>query len=64
MSQKQKDLASRALWTALEVVLGFVTVEALNIPVAWVPVVATALSAVKSFVASKVGNPDTVVFDK
>ena len=64
MSQKQKDLASRAGWTALQVVLGFLTVEALDVPVAWVPIVATALSAVKSFVASKTGDPDTVVFDR
>lgn len=63
MSQKQKDVASRAAWTAIQVVLGFITVEVLNVPLAWVPIFATGLSMAKSFVASKVGDPDTVTFN-
>lgn len=61
-SKKAKDLASRAGWTALQAALGVVTVEALGLPLAYAAVVATLLSALKSYVASKVGDPDTVTF--
>tara|TARA_R110000744_G_scaffold179119_2_gene298120 strand:- start:859 stop:1056 length:198 start_codon:yes stop_codon:yes gene_type:complete len=63
MSQKTIDLLTRAAWTAVQVVLGAITVEAFDLDVAFVPVVAAALSAAKSFVATQVGNPDTVTFD-
>jgi hypothetical protein len=59
---KYSALASRAAWTALQAALAVVSVEALGIPLAWAPIVATVLSAVKSFVATKVGDPDTVTF--
>lgn len=62
MSFKYRSLASRAGWTALQAALAVVTVEALGIPLVWAPIVATALSAFKSFVATKVGNPNTVTF--
>jgi hypothetical protein len=62
MSQKYRDLGSRAAWTALQAALSVVTVEALGIPLAWAPILAVLLSAFKSFVATKVGNPDTVTF--
>jgi hypothetical protein len=57
-----RSLASRAGWTALQAALAVVSVEALGVPLVWAPIVATALSAVKSFVATKVGDPDTVTF--
>jgi hypothetical protein len=59
---KYRDLASRAAWTAAQAVLSVITVEALGIPLVWAPIVATVLSAFKSFVATKVGDPDTVTF--
>jgi putative flippase GtrA len=59
---KYRDLASRAAWTAVQAVLSVVTVEALGLPLVWAPIVATVLSAIKSFVATKVGDPDTVTF--
>lgn len=62
ISKKYRDLAARAGWTALQAALGLVTVEALDIPVAWAPIIAVALSSLKSFVATKVGNRDTVTF--
>lgn len=62
MTEKYKNLASRAAWTAAQAALAVVSVEAMGIPLAWAPIVATALSALKSFVASKVGDPDTVTF--
>lgn len=60
--QKYRDLGARAAWTAAQAVLSVVTVEALGLPLVWAPIVAAALSAVKSFVATKVGDPNTVTF--
>ena len=63
MSQKQKDTATRALWTCAQVILGAITVDALGLDPVLIPVVAAGLSALKSIVATKVGDPDTVTFD-
>ena len=63
MTQKYADLASRAGWTAAQAGLAVVTVESLELPVAWAGIVAAVLSAVKSFIATRVGNPETVTFD-
>lgn len=60
--QKYRDLASRAVWTAAQGALGVITVEALDVPIAWAGIVAAALSAAKSYVASKVGDRETVTF--
>jgi hypothetical protein len=65
-----KSLAARAGWTALQAALGAVTVYLSSIDPASQPgsaaivivAVATVLSALKSFVATKVGDPDTVTF--
>lgn len=62
MSQKTKDALSRTAWTALQAVLGVISVEAFNLPVVYVPIIAAVLSQLKSFVATKVGNPNTVTF--
>lgn len=63
MAQKYRDLASRAAWTALQAALGLISAEALGLPLAWAPIFAVALSALKSYVASKVGDRDTVTFN-
>lgn len=63
MKQKYRDLLARAGWTAVQAVLGLVTVEALDVPIGWAPLVAVGLSALKSWVATRVGDPDTVTFD-
>lgn len=63
MTKKLRDLLSRAGWTALQAGLGLITVDALDIPVAYVVPIAWALSSIKSWVATKVGNPNTVTFD-
>lgn len=63
LSKKYRDLLARAGWTAAQAGVGFVTVEALDIPVAWAPIVAVVLSSLKSWIATKVGDPDTVTFD-
>lgn len=62
MSAKYKALSSRAGWTAAQAAVSVVTVEALGIPLVWAPIFATALSALKSFIATKVGDPTTVTF--
>lgn len=53
------DLVERVAWTAAQAGLGVVTVEAAHLPVAYAPVIALVLAAVKGFVASKVGNKDS-----
>lgn len=63
LSRKYRDLLARAGWTAAQAALGLVTVEVLDVPVGWAPIVAVALSSLKSYVATKVGNPETVTFD-
>lgn len=62
MKQKYRDLAARAGWTALQAGLALVTVEALDVPVAWAGVVAAGLSALKSWVAGQVGDRSSVTF--
>jgi hypothetical protein len=55
--QFRLKLAERVLWTAAQAGLGVLTVEVLDVPVAWAPIVATALAALKGYVARRVGNP-------
>jgi len=61
--QKYRDLAARAGWTAAQAGLAVVTVEALGVPVGYAGIVAAVLSAAKSWVATRVGNSETVTFD-
>lgn len=51
-------LAERVFWTAVQAGLGIVTVEALDVPVAYAGVIAAVLAVVKGFVARRVGNPN------
>jgi len=53
------DLAERVGWTAAQVILAGVTVEALDLPPWAVPIVATGLAMAKGLVARKVGDPDS-----
>lgn len=62
LAQKYRDIASRAGWTALQVAIPIIGVIVYDLPPAWVPIGATALSALKSWIATKVGNTDTVTF--
>jgi hypothetical protein len=63
MPRKYRDLLARAGWTAGQAALSIVTVEALGLPVWLAAPAAMALSALKSWVATRVGDPDTVTFD-
>lgn len=51
------DLGERVLWTAVQGGLGLVAVDALDLPVAYVPIAAAILSAIKGFVARKLVSP-------
>ena len=69
-SNALKSLGSRAGWTALQAALGVIIVWASSIDVSDEPgaaativaLSATVLSVLKSFIASKIGDPDTVEF--
>ncbi len=69
-STKYNDLFARAGWTALQAAVGALVVYVSSIDVsddpglaaAVVTVVATVLSSLKSLVASKVGDSETVTF--
>lgn len=63
MPRKYRDLLARAGWTALQAGVGLLTVEALDVPLAWAPIVAVALSSLKSWIATRVGDPDTASFE-
>lgn len=76
LARRWRDLGSRSGWTVLQALVGILTgpevadlIEStLAIKAPWlvaitVPAVAGAVSALKSFVATRIGNPDTVTFD-
>lgn len=61
MSRKKLfDLLERAGWTAAQVLLSGITVEMFDLDPWLIVPIATALSSVKSYVASKVGNTNSV----
>jgi hypothetical protein len=53
------DIGERVAWTFVQGGLGVISTEQLDIPIAWAPVIAAALSATKGWVATKVGNTRT-----
>ena len=53
------DISERLIWTGVQAALAITTVEALDLPVAWTPLVAALLAFVKCVVASKVGVEGT-----
>lgn len=48
-----KNLLERALWTLAQAAVGVVAVLAADVPVAYAPLVAAALSVVKTYVKEK-----------
>jgi hypothetical protein len=54
-----KDFAERVSWTAVQAALGLVVVESFDLPLWSVPIAASALAAVKGYVAKKIGNKDS-----
>ena len=60
--QKYRDLAARAVWTLLQSATAVGIVEWFNLPREWIPAFGMALSALKSFVATKVGDTSTATF--
>ena len=63
-----KSLIERTLWTIAQAAIGVLVVVTQNGSIpnqAWYAVpIAGAVAALKSFVASKVGDPNTAAFDK
>lgn len=64
MTEFKWDAAERVFWTIVQAALGVVTVELLDVPVAWAAIVAAVLATVKAFVARKVGEPDARLLPK
>lgn len=52
-------LAERVLWTAAQAGVGVLTVALADWPTIWAPVIATALSVVKGFIARRIGDPQS-----
>lgn len=50
-------LAERMFWTAVQAAAGVAIVAVADLPTAWAPVIAVALSAVKGFAARHIGDP-------
>ena len=48
-----KNIVERGLWTLAQAALGFLTVELADLPVAYAPMVAAALSFAKTFVQER-----------
>ena len=55
MNKTTADIIERTFWTALQAGLAVVTVDMLDLPKAWIPVVAIVLAAAKSIAATRVG---------
>lgn len=58
--KKFYDLLERAVWTAIQAILGVLTADALGIPKEYGALFATALSMAKSAVAGQLGNKESV----
>ena len=61
-AQQWRDLAARALWTGVQALAAYAATRLADIGPEWTPILALALSAVKSTIAANVGDPDTVTF--
>jgi hypothetical protein len=53
MTDKLKNLLERAAWTAVQAAAGYLAADLADISVAWAPIIAVALSAVKTFAQDK-----------
>lgn len=56
MSKPSKNVVERGLWTLAQAALGFIAVELADVPVAYAPVVAAALSFLKNIVAERLSQ--------
>lgn len=60
--QTRKDILVRGLWTLVQAAIGVAITVVADLDVVWAVPIATALSFVKSWVATKFGDPGTVTF--
>jgi hypothetical protein len=51
-----RAVIARALWTGVASIVAYFVATPLNIPPAYAPIAAFAFSAIKSWVATKIGN--------
>jgi hypothetical protein len=59
MSERQKDILERALWTAAQAGIGVATVLVADLPPAVAVIVAAVVSVVKNFIKTRLGEaPD------
>jgi hypothetical protein len=59
MSKFGKDWLERVSWTAAQAAVGVLAVEVGGLDVWWAVGAATALAALKGWVAKRVGNPES-----
>lgn len=59
MKKKYADIAERVLWTAAQAGIGAINVAVFDLPPAYAVLIAAVLSAVKGFIATKVGTTGT-----
>lgn len=59
MSQFWKDWLERVLWTLAQAALAVLAVAVTDLPYWWVAILTPLLSALKGFVAKKVGDGNT-----
>ncbi len=59
MTTKIKDIAERALWTAVEAGVAYGSTHLTGIPVAYAVPIATALAALKGWIATKITGTGT-----
>lgn len=52
-----KDAAERIFWTAAQVIVGAVIIELSNIDATWALIIIPTLTALKTIVAKKAGDP-------
>lgn len=59
MSKKWKDIAERMVWTLVAAAAGFGLAHAADIPPAYGLVFTTALTGIKGYAATHVGNKES-----
>lgn len=59
MSKKLKDVAERTFWTAAQAGVGYVATHLTGIPTVYTIPIATGLAALKGWIATHIGNPES-----
>ena len=62
--KKLLDIAERVGWTAAQAGLSIITVDTFDLPAVYVPLFAAVLSAVKGWVATRMGDGTAATLPK